>query len=124
MDAELTNKSRDAINAATSRAVKDGHADLTPGHLLLALLEGQDNENVIDLLAAVEADQAAVRGGTERLLGGLPSVTGSTVAPCGSQPRAAGRHPGRRPAGQGAGRRLHLHRAPADRRRGQGRPCR
>ncbi|WYB31363.1 ATP-dependent chaperone ClpB [Streptomyces sp. SM1P] len=81
MDAELTNKSRDAINAATSRAVKDGHPDLTPGHLLLALLGGQDNENVTDLLAAVEADQAAVRGATERLLGGLPSVTGSTVAP-------------------------------------------
>nr|WP_203608806.1 ATP-dependent chaperone ClpB [Streptomyces anulatus] len=77
----MTNKSRDAINAATSRAVKDGHADLTPGHLLLALLEGQDNENVIDLLAAVEADQAVVRSGTERLLGSLPSVTGSTVAP-------------------------------------------
>ncbi|MET8881076.1 ATP-dependent chaperone ClpB [Streptomyces rubiginosohelvolus] len=81
MDAELTNKSRDAINAATNRAVKDGHPDLTPGHLLLALLEGQDNENITDLLAAVEADQALVRGETERLLGGLPSVTGSTVAP-------------------------------------------
>ncbi|MDJ1644186.1 ATP-dependent chaperone ClpB [Streptomyces pakalii] len=81
MDAELTNKSRDAINAATDRAVKDGHPDLTPAHLLLALLEGQDNENVTDLLAAVEADQALVRGETERLLGGLPSVTGSTVAP-------------------------------------------
>nr|WP_202521664.1 ATP-dependent chaperone ClpB [Streptomyces sp. SID5614] len=77
----MTNKSRDAINAATSRAVKDGHPDLTPGHLLLALLEGQDNENVTDLLAAVEADQALVRGETERLLGTLPSVTGSTVAP-------------------------------------------
>ncbi len=81
MDAELTNKSRDAINTATNRAVKDGHPDLTPGHLLLALLGGQDNENIIDLLAAVEADQAAVRGATERLLGTLPSVTGSTVAP-------------------------------------------
>ncbi|MEV7458671.1 ATP-dependent chaperone ClpB [Streptomyces rubiginosohelvolus] len=81
MDAELTNKSRDAINAATSRAVKDGHPDLTPGHLLFALLEGQDNENVTDLLAAVEADQALVRGEAERLLGTLPSVTGSTVAP-------------------------------------------
>lgn len=81
MDAELTNKSRDAINAATNRAVKDGHPDLTPGHLLLALLEGQENENIIDLLAAVEADLALVRGETERLLGGLPSVTGSTVAP-------------------------------------------
>ncbi|MFE9402321.1 ATP-dependent chaperone ClpB [Streptomyces sp. NPDC006530] len=81
MDAELTNKSRDAINAASSRAVAGGHPDLTPAHLLLALLEGQDNENVVDLLAAVEADQAAVRSGAERILAALPSVTGSTVAP-------------------------------------------
>ncbi|KIF00669.1 ATPase AAA [Streptomyces sp. RSD-27] len=81
MDAELTNKSRDALNAATSRAVKDGHADLTPAHLLLALLAGEDNENITDLLAATEADQAAVRSGAERLLAALPSVTGSTVAP-------------------------------------------
>ncbi|MGW0790200.1 ATP-dependent chaperone ClpB [Streptomyces sp. NPDC002911] len=81
MDAELTNKSRDALNAATSRAVKDGHPDLTPGHLLLALLAGEDNANIIDLLAAAEADQVAVREETERLLGALPSVTGSTVAP-------------------------------------------
>lgn len=81
MDAELTNKSRDAINAATSRAVKDGHADLTPGHLLLALLEGEDNENITDLLAAVDADQVAVRSQTDRLLASLPSVTGATVAP-------------------------------------------
>nr|WSX50701.1 ATP-dependent chaperone ClpB [Streptomyces sp. NBC_00974] len=81
MDAELTNKSRDALNAATSRAVKDGHADLTPAHLLLALLAGEDNENVTDLLAAADADQAAVRAGADRLLAALPSVTGSTVAP-------------------------------------------
>ncbi|OKJ73907.1 ATP-dependent chaperone ClpB [Streptomyces sp. CB02460] len=81
MDAELTNRSRDAINAATSRAVKDGHPDLTPGHLLLALLSGEDNENLVDLLAAVEADQIAVRTETERLLAAQPSVTGSTVAP-------------------------------------------
>ncbi|MFD6426601.1 ATP-dependent chaperone ClpB [Streptomyces sp. NPDC060198] len=81
MDAELTNKSRDALTAATSRAVKDGHPDLTPAHLLLALLAGEDNENIIDLLVAVEADQAAVRTETERLLGALPRVTGSTVAP-------------------------------------------
>ncbi|OEJ40076.1 ATP-dependent chaperone ClpB [Streptomyces agglomeratus] len=81
MDAELTNKSRDAIQAASSRAIKDGHADLTPAHLLLALLSGEDNANIIDLLAAVEADQAAVRAGTERVLAALPSVTGATVAP-------------------------------------------
>ncbi|MFF3642768.1 ATP-dependent chaperone ClpB [Streptomyces sp. NPDC002564] len=80
MDAELTNRSRDAINAASSRAVQDGHPDLTPAHLLLALLEGQDNENITDLLAAAGADQAAVRADTERVLAALPSVTGSTVA--------------------------------------------
>jgi len=81
VDAELTNRSRDAINAAGNRAVTGGHPDLTPAHLLLALLQGQDNENITDLLAAVEADQAAVRSGAERVLAGLPSVTGSTVAP-------------------------------------------
>lgn len=81
MDAELTNRSRDALNAATSRAVKDGHPDLTPAHLLLALLAGEDNANITDLLAAADADQVAVRAGAERLLGALPSVTGSTVAP-------------------------------------------
>ncbi|WP_199551710.1 ATP-dependent chaperone ClpB [Streptomyces sp. N35] len=81
MDAELTNRSRDAINAATSRAVSAGHPDLTPAHLLLALLEGQDNENITDLLVAVDADQVAVRSGAERVLSALPSVTGSTVSP-------------------------------------------
>ncbi|MEU2429140.1 ATP-dependent chaperone ClpB [Streptomyces sp. NPDC007861] len=81
MDAELTNRSRDALNAASTRAVSDGHADLTPAHLLLALLAGQDNENITDLLAAVDADQAAVRSGADRVLADLPSVTGSTVAP-------------------------------------------
>ncbi|MEW2346114.1 ATP-dependent chaperone ClpB [Streptomyces sp. NPDC006684] len=81
MDVELTNRSREAIQAAGERAVAGGHPDLTPAHLLLALLAGQDNENVTDLLAAVGADQSAVRAGAERLLGALPSVSGSTVAP-------------------------------------------
>ncbi|MGA4945816.1 ATP-dependent chaperone ClpB [Streptomyces cinereoruber] len=81
MDAELTNRSRDALNAASSRAVSEGHPDLAPAHLLLALLAGQDNENITDLLAAVEADQAAVRAEAERLLAAQPSVAGSTVAP-------------------------------------------
>ncbi|MEU7136726.1 ATP-dependent chaperone ClpB [Streptomyces sp. NPDC046261] len=81
MDAELTNKSREALSAANDRAVTAGHADMTPAHLLLALLAGQENENVMDLLAAVEADAAALRSGAERQLAGLPSVQGSTVAP-------------------------------------------
>ncbi|RAJ66698.1 ATP-dependent Clp protease ATP-binding subunit ClpB [Streptomyces sp. Amel2xB2] len=79
MDAELTNKSREAISAASDRAVRDGHPDITPAHLLLALLQGEDNENISDLISAVDADQAALRSETERLLAGLPSVQGSTV---------------------------------------------
>ncbi|WP_116212730.1 ATP-dependent chaperone ClpB [Streptomyces olivoreticuli] len=81
MDAELTNKSREALSGASERAVSAGHADMTPAHLLIALLAGQDNENVMDLLAAVEADAAGLRSGAERELAGLPSVQGSTVAP-------------------------------------------
>ena len=84
MDAELTNRSRDAISAAGNRAVTDGHADLTAVHLLLALLEGQGPQapaNVTDLLSAAAADPVAVRAAAERALGALPSVTGATVAP-------------------------------------------
>ncbi|MCK7625462.1 ATP-dependent chaperone ClpB [Streptomyces sp. RS10V-4] len=81
MDAELTNKSREALNAANERAIAAGHADMTSAHLLLAMLQGQDNENIMDLLAAVEADAAQLRSGAERQLAGLPSVQGSTVAP-------------------------------------------
>ncbi|WP_340559903.1 ATP-dependent chaperone ClpB [Streptomyces sp. GSL17-111] len=80
MDAELTNRSREAISAAGNRALTDGHTDITPAHLLLALLAGEDNENIQDLLASVDADQAALRSGAERLLGALPVVQGSTVA--------------------------------------------
>ncbi|MFF0726207.1 ATP-dependent chaperone ClpB [Streptomyces sp. NPDC004134] len=81
MDAELTNKSQEAIAGANSRAVSGGNPDITPVHLLLALLDVADNENLQDLLAAVDADQAAVRSGAEALLGGLPRVQGATVSP-------------------------------------------
>ncbi|WP_432745367.1 ATP-dependent chaperone ClpB [Streptomyces sp. JH002] len=80
MSAELTNRSREAISGANDRALTEGHSDITPAHLLLALLEGQDNENIRDLLASVGADAAALRAGAERLLGALPTVQGSTVS--------------------------------------------
>lgn len=76
MDAELTNRSRDAINTASNRAVTEGHPDLTPAHLLLALLQGQDNENIIDLLAAVDADQASVRSAPRRRSPRCPASPG------------------------------------------------
>ncbi|MFJ4407272.1 ATP-dependent chaperone ClpB [Streptomyces sp. NPDC088910] len=81
MDAELTNKSREALNAANTRAVSEGNPDLTPAHLLLALLSGTDNENILDLLAATGANPDTLRAGAERLVAALPKVQGSTVAP-------------------------------------------
>ncbi|MBH1939201.1 ATP-dependent chaperone ClpB, partial [Streptomyces sp. AV19] len=81
MHAELTNRSREALNVASERAVSAGHVDVTPAHLLLALLAGQDNENIMDLLTAVEAEAAVLRSGAESLLTGLPNAHGSTVAP-------------------------------------------
>ncbi|MEV6013329.1 ATP-dependent chaperone ClpB [Streptomyces sp. NPDC051976] len=81
MEAELTNKSREALNAANTRAVAEGNPDLTPAHLLLALLSGTDNENVLDLLSETGADPGSLRTGAERLVEGLPKVSGSTVAP-------------------------------------------
>ncbi|WNI16854.1 ATP-dependent chaperone ClpB [Actinacidiphila sp. ITFR-21] len=81
MDAELTNKSREALNAANTRAVAEGNPDLTPAHLLLALLSGTENENILDLLAAVGADPADLRAAAGRLVDALPTVQGSTVAP-------------------------------------------
>ncbi|SEG94394.1 ATP-dependent Clp protease ATP-binding subunit ClpB [Actinacidiphila yanglinensis] len=81
MEAELTNKSREALNSANAKAVAEGNPDLTPAHLLLALLSGTDNENVLDLLTASGAAPAALRSDAERLVGNLPSVKGATVAP-------------------------------------------
>ncbi|MEW2522961.1 ATP-dependent chaperone ClpB [Actinacidiphila alni] len=81
MEAELTNKSREALNAANTRAVSEGNPDLTPAHLLLALLSGTDNENILDLLTETGADPDTLRAGAERLVEALPKVQGSTVAP-------------------------------------------
>jgi ATP-dependent Clp protease ATP-binding subunit ClpB len=81
VDGELTNKSREALSAAGARAVAGGHADLTPAHLLITLLEQPENENVLDLLGTAGADPRAVTQATERLLAALPSVSGATVAP-------------------------------------------
>jgi ATP-dependent Clp protease ATP-binding subunit ClpB len=81
VDGELTNKSREALSAAGARAVAGGHADLTPAHLLITLLEQPENENVLDLLGTAGADPRAVEEATARLLKALPSVSGATVAP-------------------------------------------
>ncbi|MBV9022561.1 MAG: AAA family ATPase, partial [Streptomycetaceae bacterium] len=81
MNAELTNKSQQALSSANSRAVSAGHPDLTPAHLLVALLEAPENDNIKDLLTTVGADGDGLLKGAHALLATVPSVQGSTVAP-------------------------------------------
>jgi ATP-dependent Clp protease ATP-binding subunit ClpB len=80
MDAErLTTRSQEAVSAAVRRAVTEGHPEVAPVHLLLALLDQSDGI-AAPLLAVVGADGAAVRARAETLLAALPRANGATVA--------------------------------------------
>ncbi|RAG83642.1 ATP-dependent chaperone ClpB [Streptacidiphilus pinicola] len=80
MDAsKLTTKAQEALSAAIRQASGAGNPDVTPVHVLLALLE-QPEGVARPLLEAVGADPARLRGAVERLALALPSAQGSTVA--------------------------------------------
>ena len=80
MDADrLTTKSQDAVSTAVRRAATEGHPEVAPVHLLLALLD-QPEGIAGPLLQAVGADPAAVRARAEAQLRALPAASGSTVA--------------------------------------------
>jgi ATP-dependent Clp protease ATP-binding subunit ClpB len=80
VDAErLTTKSQEAVSTAVRRAAAEGHPEVAPVHLLLALLD-QPEGIAPALLQAVGADVAAVRTRAEEQLRALPAASGSTVA--------------------------------------------
>ena len=82
MDAELTNKSRDAINAATSRAVTDGHAGPDPrASAAGAARRARTTRTSPTCWPPSTPTRPPCASGAERLLAALPSVPGSTVAP-------------------------------------------
>ncbi|MGH3932875.1 MAG: Clp protease N-terminal domain-containing protein, partial [Pseudonocardiaceae bacterium] len=74
-----TTKTQAAISSAVQAATAAGNPDVTPVHLLGALL-AQTEGITAPLLAAVGADAAAVRAELKELTQRLPSATGSTVA--------------------------------------------
>jgi ATP-dependent Clp protease ATP-binding subunit ClpB len=76
---KLTTKAQEALSAAIRQASGAGNPDVTPVHVLLALLE-QPEGIARPLLEAVGADPARLRGAAERLALALPSAQGSTVA--------------------------------------------
>ncbi|MGH3821541.1 MAG: ATP-dependent chaperone ClpB [Pseudonocardiaceae bacterium] len=74
-----TTKTQAAISSAVQAASMAGNPDVTPAHLLGALLAQVDGI-AAPLLAAVGADAAAVRHELDGITQRLPSATGSTVA--------------------------------------------
>ncbi len=71
-----TLKTQEAFNAAISRARTDNNPEVTPDHLLAALL-GQAEGVVLPILEKVGASPAALRTKTEEALSRLPKAYGS-----------------------------------------------
>jgi ATP-dependent Clp protease ATP-binding subunit ClpB len=76
---KLTTKSQDALTTAVRRAAADGHPQVEPVHLLLALLAQQDGTTV-PILDAAGAAPAIVKSRADELLARLPKAYGSTTA--------------------------------------------
>jgi ATP-dependent Clp protease ATP-binding subunit ClpB len=71
----MTTKSREAFQDAIDRASRSGHPELTPEHLLSAMLD-QEGGVAAPLLQKAGADINALREALARKLEGLPRVTG------------------------------------------------
>jgi ATP-dependent Clp protease ATP-binding subunit ClpB len=74
-----TEKAQEAVVAAQQLADRDGHAEIQPEHLLLALVEQQDGI-VPAVLGKMNVDAAAVVQGTRALLDKLPKTQGGAGA--------------------------------------------
>jgi ATP-dependent Clp protease ATP-binding subunit ClpB len=86
VDYKLTQKSQEAVSAAVRRAATEGHPQVEPAHLFVALL-AQGEGTARPLLEAVGADPQALRRRAEEQIAALPKAAGSTVgAPQTSRP--------------------------------------
>ncbi|RKT84646.1 ATP-dependent Clp protease ATP-binding subunit ClpB [Saccharopolyspora antimicrobica] len=74
-----TTKTQQAISSAVQAATVAGNPDVSPAHLLGALL-AQGDGLTAPLLTAVGADPTAVRRELEQLINALPAASGSTVS--------------------------------------------
>ncbi len=72
---KFTIMSQQAIEAAQSKAQELGHPEIRPEHLLWAFLSQEENI-VLSILSKVGASTARVREGVERVVQGLPKVSG------------------------------------------------
>ncbi|NHD16234.1 MULTISPECIES: ATP-dependent chaperone ClpB [unclassified Actinopolyspora] len=74
-----TTKTQQAISSAAQAATMAGNPDVTPAHLLGALL-AQSDGLASPLLSEAGADPARVRSECEQIANGLPAASGSTVS--------------------------------------------
>ncbi|WP_019818856.1 ATP-dependent chaperone ClpB [Saccharomonospora saliphila] len=74
-----TTKTQQAISSAAQAATMAGNPEISPAHLLGALL-AQSDGLAQPLLTAVGADSGVVRKELEPITSGLPSATGATVS--------------------------------------------
>ncbi|EID54444.1 ATP-dependent chaperone ClpB [Saccharomonospora xinjiangensis] len=74
-----TTKTQQAISSAAQAATMAGNPEISPAHLLGALL-AQSDGLATPLLAAVGADAGVVRKELEPITSGLPSAMGATVS--------------------------------------------
>ncbi|HEV2890814.1 MAG TPA: ATP-dependent chaperone ClpB [Frankiaceae bacterium] len=81
MDADkLTSKSSEALSTAVRRAAADGHPQVEPVHLLLALL-AQAEGTTVPVLDAAGAAPGIVKGRADELLARLRKAYGATSSP-------------------------------------------
>jgi ATP-dependent Clp protease ATP-binding subunit ClpB len=74
----LTEKAQDAVVTAQNLATQMNHAEVTPEHLLVALIEQADGI-VPSILRKLNADPASVAGGGRELLKNLPQAYGAEL---------------------------------------------
>ncbi|MCT7658704.1 ATP-dependent chaperone ClpB [Mycobacterium deserti] len=75
-----TTKTQAALTSALQAASSAGNPQITPAHLLMALLT-QNDGIAAPLLEAVGVEPATIRAETQRLLDRLPSVSGASAQP-------------------------------------------
>src|SRR5687768_3395078 len=77
---KLTEKAQEAVLAAQSLAGESTHAEITPEHLLVTLIE-QPGGIVASLLRKLNLDPAAVGRDARKLLDAMPKVRGAEAQP-------------------------------------------
>src|SRR5690625_5624387 len=79
MDAQMTTKSREALQTAANDVVARHNNQVEPAHLVAALLK-QPDSLASSLLSKVGADPQAVLTAIESVIGGFPTVSGTSVS--------------------------------------------